>query len=55
LIGSGNPAAMTEDFFALLWGDLLIELLMGVATPPSPRAANRRARQAADKLLRLYP
>jgi len=30
LLAPGDPAAMMDDFFALLWGGLLIELLMGV-------------------------
>jgi hypothetical protein len=55
LLGPGEPAAMAEDFFALLWGDLLVELLMCVATPPSLRALNRKARRATDKFLKLYP
>ncbi|SRR5579871_2616616 len=55
LIGAGEPAAMAVDFFALLWGDLLIQLLLRVADPPSPRAVEQRAREATDKFLRLYP
>jgi AcrR family transcriptional regulator len=55
LIGAGEPAAVTVDFFALLWGDLLLQLLLRVADPPTPRAIESRAREAATKLLRLYP
>ncbi len=55
LIGAGDPAAMAVDFFALLWGDLLLRLLLRLAATPTPRALDRRARQAAEKLLRLYP
>jgi hypothetical protein len=54
LLGPGDPAEMTEDFFALLWGDLLVELLMGVTAPPPPRALARKARQAAEKFLKLH-
>jgi AcrR family transcriptional regulator len=54
VLGPGDPASMTEDFFALLWGDLQVELLMGVATPPSAPMLRRRARQATDKFLKLY-
>jgi AcrR family transcriptional regulator len=55
LIGAGEPATMAIDFFALLWGDLLLQLLLRVADPPTPSAMERKAREAADKFLRLYP
>jgi len=55
LIGAGKPATMAVDFFALLWGDLLLQLLLRVADPPTPQALEQRAREAADKFLRLYP
>jgi AcrR family transcriptional regulator len=54
LLGPGDPAAMMDDFFALLWGGLLIELLMGVTPPPSPGALARRAQRATTKFLELY-
>jgi AcrR family transcriptional regulator len=54
LIGAGKPAAMAIDFFALLWGDLLLQLLLRVADPPTPQALEQRAREATDKFLRLY-
>jgi AcrR family transcriptional regulator len=55
LIGGGKPAAMAVDFFALLWGDLLLQLLLRVADPPTPQALEQRAREATDKFLKLYP
>jgi AcrR family transcriptional regulator len=55
LIGAGKPAAMAVDFFALLWGDLLLQLLLRVADPPTPQAMEQKAREATDKFLRLYP
>jgi AcrR family transcriptional regulator len=55
LIGAGDPAAMAVEFFALLWGDLLLQLLLRVADPPSPQAMERKAREATEKFLRLYP
>jgi AcrR family transcriptional regulator len=55
LIGAGKPAAMAVDFFALLWGDLLLQLLLRVADPPTPQALEQRAREATDKFLKLYP
>jgi AcrR family transcriptional regulator len=55
LIGAGEPGAMAIDFFALLWGDLLLQLLLGVADPPTPQIMEQKAREATAKLLRLYP
>jgi AcrR family transcriptional regulator len=55
LIGAGEPAMMAVDFFALLWGDLLLQLLLRVADPPTPQGMEPKAREATDKFLRLYP
>jgi AcrR family transcriptional regulator len=55
LIGVGEPATMAIDFFALLWGDLLLQLLLRVADPPTLKMMEQRAREATDKFLRLYP
>jgi hypothetical protein len=55
LVGASDPAAMAVDFVALLWGDLLLQLLLRVADPPTPRALEQQARQATDKFLKLYP
>jgi AcrR family transcriptional regulator len=55
LIGAGDLAAMVVDFFALLWGDLPLQLLTRVTEPPSPQAMEERGRQATEKLLKLYP
>jgi hypothetical protein len=46
---------MAIDFFALLWGDLLVQLLLRVIDPPSPQAMERNALEATDKLFKLYP
>jgi AcrR family transcriptional regulator len=54
LIRDGDPAAMVADFFALLWGDLLLQLLLRLASPPSPQAMQRKAREATEKFMRLY-
>jgi AcrR family transcriptional regulator len=54
LVGPGDPVAMTDDFFGLLWGGLLLELLLGVAAPPPLPALRRKARQAAEKFLKLH-
>jgi hypothetical protein len=55
LIGAGEPATMAIDFFALLWGDLLLQLLLRIVDPPTPQAMEQRAQEAVDKFLRLYP
>jgi AcrR family transcriptional regulator len=52
---SGQPAEMTERFAALLWGNLLVGLLLRVATQPNPTEITRRARDATAAFLRLYP
>jgi AcrR family transcriptional regulator len=51
----GSPAQMAEQFAGLLWGDLIISLLLGVADPPNPSATNQRARNTTMAFLRLYP
>jgi AcrR family transcriptional regulator len=54
LVG-GTPATMAEEFVALLWGDLFVNLLLRVLDPPSPREQARRARTATASFMRLYP
>ena len=54
LIGKGDTATMAGDFFALLIGDLVMQMLLRVLDPPTPQAIERRARDAAEKFLRLY-
>jgi AcrR family transcriptional regulator len=51
----GQPAELAEQFGALLWRDLLINLLLGVAERPNPRATETRARDAATAFLQLHP
>jgi AcrR family transcriptional regulator len=51
----GDPAEMAERFGALLWGNLMVSLLLGVAERPSPREVVRRASNAAAAFLKLYP
>ena len=55
LIGAGDPATMAVEFFALLWGDVLLQLLLRVEAPPHSRILEQRAREATGKFLRLYP
>jgi hypothetical protein len=51
---AGNTDEMTEQFLALLWGSLMINLLLGVATKPSPGQLQQRAHAAALALLTLH-
>jgi AcrR family transcriptional regulator len=50
----GSPADLAEEFAGLLWRDLLISLLLGVAQRPNLRAIEARARDAAEAFLRLH-
>jgi len=45
---------MMEDFFALLWGDLLLSHLLGVAAAPKPAEIEGRAHAATATFLTLY-
>lgn len=51
----GRPNELAEQFGALLWGDLMIDLLLGVAERPSVRDIAARARRATTTFLQLHP
>jgi AcrR family transcriptional regulator len=51
----GRPTELAEQFAGLLWRDLMISLLLGVAQRPNPRAIEARARDATEAFLRLHP
>jgi AcrR family transcriptional regulator len=51
----GRPDELTEQFIGLLWRDLMVSLLLGVAPRPNPREIARRARDAAAAFLQLHP
>ena len=51
----GRPAELAKQFAGLLWRDLQVSLLLGVAERPSPRKIARRARDAAAAFLQLHP
>lgn len=55
MVGPGDPEAMMEQFFALLWGDLLLGRLLGLAGPPRPAEIQAKARAASKALMSLYP
>ena len=51
----GEPAEMAAQFFGLLWGNLLLGLLLGIAERPNQREIDRRAEAASVAFLRAYP
>ncbi len=53
ILGPGDPNRMGGQFFALLWGDLMLRLLLGVVRPPDAREINRRAAAATEAVLAL--
>ncbi len=52
---TGRPAELAGQFAGLLWRDLMVSLLLGVAERPSPREIAGRAREAAAAFLQLHP
>jgi AcrR family transcriptional regulator len=55
LFGDADVALMAERFFALVWGGLWLRLLLGVGEPPGQAEIDKRARDATEALLSLYP
>jgi AcrR family transcriptional regulator len=51
----GRPAPLAEQFGGLLWRDLMVSLLLGVAERPGPREMAERAHDAAAAFLALHP
>jgi len=54
ILGDGDSEQMMEQFFALLWGDLLLSLLLGVAATPKRAEIERRAHAATEAFFRLH-
>lgn len=52
---TGRPAELAGEFAGLLWRDLMVSLLLGVAERPTPREIAGRARHAAAAFLQLHP
>jgi hypothetical protein len=52
---TGRSAELAEQFGGLLWRDLLVSLLLGVAERPTLREIAGRACDAAAAFLRLHP
>ena len=52
---NGRPADLAEQFSGLLWGNLMVSLLLGVAERPNSREVAARARNATAVFLQLHP
>jgi len=52
---TGSSAELAGQFAGLLWRDLMVSLLLGVAERPTPREIAGRARDAATAFLELHP
>jgi AcrR family transcriptional regulator len=55
LLGPAPPERMAGQFLALLMGDVLVLLMLGLAAAPDPAAAAERARCATEALFALNP
>jgi AcrR family transcriptional regulator len=55
LIGPGEPREMAAQYLGLLWENLMVGLLLGVAAPPEPADAEQRATKATAAFLQLHP
>jgi AcrR family transcriptional regulator len=51
----GRASELAEQFSGLLWGNLMVSLLLGVAERPNPREIAGRARDATAAFLQLHP
>jgi AcrR family transcriptional regulator len=54
LLGPGDPSEIGSRYLGLLWGDLMVSVLLRIREAPGPKEIERRARDAATDLLRLY-
>ena len=52
---NGRPAELSEQFGGMLWGNLMVSLLLGVAEWPNSREIAARARDATAAFLQLHP
>jgi hypothetical protein len=52
---NGRPAELAEQFGGLLWGNMMVSLLLGVAERPNLRDIAARARDATAAFLQLHP
>jgi len=54
LLRAGDPAALAESFFALLYGDLQLPLILRLVPRPSASELDARARAASTGFLALH-
>jgi AcrR family transcriptional regulator len=54
LLADGDVAHMGSHFNALLWGDVLVWVLLGLEKAPGPKEIERRAADATTLFLSLY-
>ena len=54
LLRQGSPYLMAGQYFSLLFGDLLLRLMLGVAKRPTAMELKRRAEAATDSVLQLH-
>src|SRR5271169_5642773 len=55
LIGAGEPTQKAAQFLGLVWEDLMVGLLLGVAATPEPAEAEHRASKATSAFMQLHP
>ena len=55
LLATGDPDRMGGQFFSLLFGDLILRLLLGVAQSPAAVEIRHRAEAATEAVLALHP
>ena len=54
LLADGNMDQMLHDFGALLWGNTMVWILLGLEKAPGQKEIERRAERAARRFLELY-
>ena len=55
LLSPGEPAEMATQFLGLVWENLMVGLLLGVAATPEPAEVERRATRATAAFMQLHP
>ncbi len=54
LLGGASPQLIAGQYFSLLFGDVLLRLMLGVAKRPTAAEIRRRSEVATETVLRLY-
>lgn len=54
LIGAGEPSALATQYLGLLWEDLMVSLLLGLARTPKADEIKHRAGKATSAFLQLH-